>query len=141
MNDQTIRDQMLNFSLERLDLALKKKPTDEEGKAAYQQALSAFNAYIEMAKVDDAHEEQTARRELEERKMEREEAREAECQKKQRRHDIMLKGIEIGAMVLVAPLIKHICNRSNIKLIGQVEQMEMFTSTPGRTLGKMFDWR
>lgn len=52
--------------------------------------------------------------------------------------------IRVGTFVaglIFAPIIDTICKRSLAKFIGTVEQMETFTSTPGRSMSSWFKWR
>lgn len=46
-----------------------------------------------------------------------------------------------AAGLVLAPIIDTICKRSLAKFIGTVEQMETFTSTPGRSMSSWFKWK
>lgn len=46
----------------------------------------------------------------------------------------------VGGLVLT-PVITTLCQRNLAKFIGTVEQMETFTSTPGRSMSSWFRWK
>lgn len=55
--------------------------------------------------------------------------------------DLAIKIGTVAAGVLITPMIDYICKRSLAGFIGKVEQMETFTSTPGRSIGSWFKWK
>lgn len=46
----------------------------------------------------------------------------------------------LGGLVLT-PVITTVCQKHLAKFIGTVEQMETFTSTPGRSMSSWFRWK
>lgn len=134
MNDQELKSLMANVATDRLEYALSQEPGSEEGEAAFKQGVTAFNAYTELAKVDDAHEELVERRRIEKQKQLRDE----ELRVKESKRDRIVKGIEIAAIAVVAPVVGYACNRAFAGFLCKAEQFETFTSTAGRSLGKIF---
>ena len=55
--------------------------------------------------------------------------------------DLMIKIGTVAAGVLLTPIIDTVCKRSLAGFIGKVEQMETFTSTPGRSMSSWFKWK
>lgn len=56
--------------------------------------------------------------------------------------DQLIKIGTFAAGLILAPLIETLCKRSLTKYIGTIEQMETFTSTPGRSmLPSFFRWK
>lgn len=54
------------------------------------------------------------------------------------------RAIKIGtfaAGLVLAPVVDTVCKRSLAKFIGTVEQMETFTSSPGRSISSWFRWK
>ena len=58
--------------------------------------------------------------------------------KKEKRWDMVFKGLEVAAVPAILKIVELGCNKYLIKYIGTIEQMETFTGTPGRAIGKMF---
>ena len=134
---EDLKELMGTVAAERLDYARNCDAGDDAGDKAFEQGITAFKAYVEMAKIDDAHNEEIDRRELEREKQLREEELKRETAKKDR----WMKGIEIGLVVVAAPIIGMVCNKNLAKFICKAEQFETFTSTAGRSLGKMFKFK
>ena len=121
--DDGVKDLMANVAIERLEIARNCDPGDEQGDEAFKQGMEAAKLYAEIADALAKHEEELAREEI----------RRSEAKK-----DRWIKGIEIGATVIAVPVIGLFCNKSFAKYVGKIEQFEIFTSTPGRSLNKMF---
>lgn len=122
--DDGVRDLMANVAIERLEYARNCDPGDEKGDKAFEQGMAAAKEYTELTEANAKHEEELARE---------------ENRLREAKRDRWVKGIEIGATVLAVPLIGLACNRNFAKFVGRdIEQFEIFTSTPGRSLSKMF---
>lgn len=134
MNDQGLKNLVANVATARLEYALNHEPGSEEGELAFKQGITAFNAYTELAKIDDAHEELVERRRIEEQKQFRDEA----LRMKESKRDRIVKGIEIAAVAVIAPVVGYACNRAFAGFLCKAEQFETFTTTAGRSLGKIF---
>lgn len=52
--------------------------------------------------------------------------------------DISMRVIEIAVIPVSLKLVDLKCHKSLVRMIGTIEQMECFTSTPGKAIGKMF---
>lgn len=52
--------------------------------------------------------------------------------------DRVVKVITFSAGLVITPLIDWIVKRNLTKVIGTIEQMDIFTSTPGRSISKWF---
>ena len=133
MNDQNLKQLMADVATERLELAKQSSPGTEEAEVAFKQGVTAFNAYTELVKAEDAHEELVERRELEKQKQDREES----ARRKERISNGIIKGLEIGAMI-AAPVVGYFCNKKLAAFLCEVEQFETFTTTAGKSLGRMF---
>ena len=141
MND--LKNLMADVATERLAYAQVRKAGDAEADKAFEQGITAAKICIEMTKMDDTHEEQVEQRriEVERQDLEREkQIREEELKRKQARNDRIIKGIEIAATVILVPVVGLLCNKAQINHVGKLEQFEVFTSTAGRSAGKMFKW-
>lgn len=55
--------------------------------------------------------------------------------------DLAIKIGTVAAGVFITPVIDYVLKRSLAGFIGKVEQMETFTSTPGRAIGSWFKWK
>lgn len=49
-------------------------------------------------------------------------------------------GLFVGGLILT-PVIDTLCKRNLTKYIGTIEQMETFTSSPGRSISSWFRWK
>lgn len=55
--------------------------------------------------------------------------------------EINLKVASIVTGIALAPVVDTMCKRYLAGFIGKVEQMEIFTSTPGRSISSWFRWK
>ena len=55
--------------------------------------------------------------------------------------DRVIKIGTFAAGLVIAPFVDTVCKRSLAKFIGTVEQMETFTSSPGRSISSWFRWK
>lgn len=133
-NEIDVKDLMAEVAVDRLSYAKNCKAGDEIGDKAFEQGVTAYKAYADMTKIDDAHDEELRRQELEKTKQEHDE----ENRKKERKKEYVVKGIEFVGGVVVAPAIAYVANKGLVKYIGTIEQMETFTSSAGRAIGRMF---
>lgn len=133
-NDQNLKQLMADVAKQRLERAKEYGPGTDEGEVAFKEGLQAFNAYNEMVKTQDAHEELIERRVMEKDKQTRDEV----IRKKERTKDYI---VFIGGAVVTAvatPVVYHFCNKDLAKFLCKVEEFETFTTTAGKSLGKMF---
>lgn len=129
-----LKSLMADVAAERLDYAKNCEPGDEASEVALKQGVTAFNAYTELAKMEAEREELIERRAIEREKM----AREEELRKKEAKKDRIVKCIEIAALAVVTPVVGYACNRAFANFLCKAEQFETFTTTAGRSLGKVF---
>lgn len=61
--------------------------------------------------------------------------------KEEAKWDRVFKIGTFAAGLVIAPVIDTVCKRSLAKFIGTVEQMETFTSSPGRSISSWFRWK
>lgn len=61
-----------------------------------------------------------------------------EADKKAAKTEMWIKIGTFAAGLVLAPAIDYVCKRSLTKVIGTVEQMETFTSTPGKSISSWF---
>ena len=125
MNIYELESVACEFAADRMQRAKEHVPKSEESRAALEQAVDAARVCTEIAKIREAREEQEKNEKL---------------KSKDARIDRMVKAAEIVGLMLIAPTVKYLFDRRRIIDIGLVERMESFTSTPGRALGKMFDF-
>lgn len=125
MNIYELEGVACEFAADRMKRAKDHAPKSEESNAALEQAIDAAKLCTEIAKIREAREEQEKNEKL---------------KAKEVRIDRMIKAAEIVGLILVAPTVKYLFDKRRIVDIGLVERMESFTSTPGRALGKMFDF-
>ena len=64
-----------------------------------------------------------------------------EADREAAKRDLVVKIGTFTAGLVLAPVIDTLCKRSLAKFIGTVEQMETFTSTPGRSMSSWFKWK
>lgn len=63
----------------------------------------------------------------------------ASNEQKNAKKERVIKYIQVGGGIILTPIIGYFINRKLIKVVGEVEQMEIFTTTPGKKIiGKMF---
>ena len=120
--------------MKRLEDAKDAEPGTKEGDAAFEQAMEAAKLCADLIKIDDAREEQERRREMDEEKQTRDEklkARESVI-------NTVVRGVEIVGTIVLVPTLTYVFNKRLATHIGTVEQFETYTTTPGRSLGKMF---
>lgn len=98
----------------RLDDAMSLCDLDQKSKA-FKEAMEAVDRLNEMNKIENAN-----------------------AGKNEKRLEVAIKVVEVAAMPIMLKLIDLGCHKSLINTIGRIEQMEAFTSTPGRAISKMF---
>lgn len=135
MNEKDLKDLLAEVAADRLQKALENDPgNDDYDSEAFDEGITAVKAYTEMVKVDDAHNEELGRQELEKDKQESDKKFKMSESTKEK----IIKGVELGLVVVVAPIIGYKCNKNLAQFLCKAEQFESFTSTAGRSLGKMF---
>ena len=69
-----------------------------------------------------------------------EEILKAETSKTEKK-EVNLKLVSIVAGIALTPVMDTLCKRYLAGFIGKVEQMETFTSSPGRSISSWFRWK
>lgn len=111
---------------DRLEKALFEEGDDEEVNAAFKQAMEAVDREIELSKIEASREEQVKKQEL---------------AAKEARNTWILRGIELGVVAIVAPTIGYLFNRSFARDICNFEKDYTFTTSAGRSLSKLFNFK
>lgn len=63
----------------------------------------------------------------------------ASLEAKNAKKERIIKWVQVGGGIIATPIIGYFINRKLIRVVGEVEQMEIFTTTPGKKIiGKMF---
>jgi hypothetical protein len=55
--------------------------------------------------------------------------------------DTAVRIVTFAAGLVLTPVITTVCQRNLAKFIGTIEQMETFTSMPGRSIASWFRWK
>lgn len=138
MNEKDLKELLAEVAADRLQYALECKPDDEDyDDQAFDEGITAVKAYTELMKADDAHSEELGRQELEEKKQESDK----EFKMSESTKEKIMKGIELGCVVVITPVIGYLSNKGLAKFLCKAEQFETFTTTAGRSLGKMFKFK
>lgn len=134
MQDINLKEQVAVYASERLEVARKLGVKDDECDKAFEQAMKAVKIYGELTKIDDEHSEELDRQELtkENQDLER------DMKRMVARGDRIFKVVEIAAVAVLAPTLTYVFNRKFAEFLCEAEQFESFTSTAGRSLGKIF---
>jgi hypothetical protein len=112
VNTQNRHDEELN---RMYDILATCEPGTDEYERVLNEIMKAKEGEAEILKIEDA--------------------------RKEAKIDTKIKvGIFIAGLI-VTPVIDTLCKRSLAKFIGTVEQMETFTSTPGRSMSSWFKWK
>ena len=90
-------------------------PGTDEYKAVHEELLKALGVMNETIKIEDA--------------------------RRGAKTDMVVKIVTFGAGLVLTPVITTLCQRNLAKFIGTIEQMETFTSTPGRAMSSWFRWK
>ena len=81
----------------------------------FDEAMEALDRFIELSKIDN--------------------------EKIETKNNKLMKYIEIGGTILVAPLIGYLTNKSLMKMMSLFEKNYTFTTTAGRSLSKIFSFK
>lgn len=153
----------------KLQNALDAVAGSDEEKKFFDQAMTAVDKQINLDKVDCTYQESYDKNEIENRKLDAEtnlnneklnfekEKFELEKSKADReqviqdrdevfrnedaRNAIIIRGVEIACSCVIAPIIGYGINRGLSKLIMRWEEGNTFTTTPGKTLRGMFQFK
>lgn len=146
----------------KLQNALDAEAGSDEEKKFFDQAMTAVDKQINLDKVDCTYQENYDKNETENRKLEAEtnlnkEKFELEKSKAEReqviqdrdeafrdkdaRNTIIIRGIEVACSCVISPIIGYGINRGLSKLIMRWEEGNTFTTTPGKTLRGMFQFK
>ena len=60
---------------------------------------------------------------------------------KKEKKEVNLKVASIAAGIVLTPVVDTLCKRYLAGFIGKVEQMEYFTSSPGKSISSWFRWK
>lgn len=111
---------------QRLEQALDLDECTKESNIMFTEAMSAVDKSIELSKLEAARDEQIQKQEL----------AIAEAKK-----DRIVKCVEIGAAIILAPVINTMCNKAYAKIICHFEKDYTFTTTAGRSLSRLFNFK
>ena len=153
----------------KLQNALDAEAGSDEEKKFFDHAMTPVDKQINLDKVDCAEQENQDKNETENRKLEAEtnlnnekfelekEKFELEKSKAEReqviqdrdeafrgkdaRNTIIIRGAEIACSCIIGPIIGYRINRALSKLIMRWEEGNTFTTTPGKTLRGMFQFK
>ena len=90
-------------------------PGTDEYKAVHEELLKALEVMNETTKIEDS--------------------------RRSAKTDTVVKVTTFAAGLVLTPEITMVCQKSLAKFIGNVEQMETFTSTAGRSMSSWFRWK
>lgn len=60
---------------------------------------------------------------------------------KTEKKEVNLKVVSLAAGLALTPVVDTLCKRYLAGFIGKVEQMEYFTSSPGKSISSWFRWK
>lgn len=151
---------------DRLEQALQLKAEDEGFNIVFKQAMDAIDRRLELSKIEASDEQALKKQELAEQDMQkkyelaeeelkkkqeqleqearRQEFAELELKQKQERAEKdmkigwILKGVELGLLVVVVPIIRYRTNKGYAKLLCNFEKDYTFTTSGGRSLSRLF---
>ena len=90
-------------------------PGTDEYKAVHEELLKALEVMNETTKIEDS--------------------------RRSAKTDTVVKVTTFAAGLVLTPLVTTFCQKHLAKFIGTIEQMETFTSTPGRAMSSWFRWK
>ena len=90
-------------------------PGTDEYKAVHEELLKALEVMNETTKIEDS--------------------------RRSAKTDTVVKVTTFAAGLVLTPLVTTFCQQHLAKFIGTIEQMETFTSTPGRSMSSWFRWK
>lgn len=115
------RELLERVTTNRLDEAL--NGSDEELKSrAFREAMTALDKQFELSKLDATE-------------------REENTKLKEARNDRIIRCVEIGATVLLVPVIDYVFKNKFAERICTFEKDYTFTTTPGKTFGGLFRFK
>lgn len=115
------RDLLEEVTQNRLEEAL--SSTDDDKKAAaFKEAMEALNKQIEISKIDASNDEE-------------------ESKLKEAKKDRIIRCVELGATVLLTPVLDYAFKKSFAKIICSFEKDYTFTTTAGKTFGGLFRFK
>ena len=88
------------------------EPGTDQYNAVQAELLNAINVLNEMAKTVDS--------------------------RKGAKTDTIIRAVTFVGGMVGTPIVTYFCQKKLARFIGEVEQMETFTSTPGRSIGSWF---
>ena len=113
--DATIK-QDYELEVQRLQKELKElTPGSDKYHAVQEALLAAMNVLNEMAKEENS--------------------------RKGAKTDAILRAVTFIGGLVGTPIITYCCQKRLAKFIGTVEQMETFTTMPGRSISSWFRWK
>ena len=90
-------------------------PGTEQYEAVHQELLKALEVLNETTKIEDS--------------------------RRGAKTDTVVKVATFAAGLVLTPVITTVCQKHLAKFIGTIEQMDTFTSTPGRSMSSWFRWK
>ena len=110
---------------DRLDAALNEYD-EEKKKLAFEEAMKAIDRSIELTKLEDSKEENIKNNEI---------------KLKESKKDRIIKCVEIGGALLIAPFIESFIKKGYAKIICNFEKDYTFTTSAGRGLSSLFRFK
>lgn len=131
--DEKSRELMQEVLQDRLEKSINEFLDAEERNTAFEQAMKIADRQAKIYESDIVYDDQVKKLEHEKEKL--------ETEKSENKKNRWVKAGEIFAVTILVPVIYYCANKGLIKEVGTVEQMEHFSGTPGRSLGKMFNFK
>lgn len=116
--DEVIKD--------RLTRAMKNGSDADELKAVFDEAMMAIDRQVKLDEIEASRNEQVRNEEL---------------KKEEAKKDRIVRVVEIGAVLLAAPVIETICKKAYAKMLCEFEKDYTFTTTAGRALSGLFRFK
>lgn len=116
--DEVIKD--------RLTRALNNGGDAEEKKATFDEAMMALDRQVKLDEIEASREEQI---------------RNEEVKKDEAKKDRIVRCVEIGVLLLAAPMVETVCKKAYAKMLCEFEKDYTFTTTAGRALSGLFRFK
>lgn len=125
MNEEN-RKLLDEVTKQKLEEALNAKSGSDEEKEAFRKAMEAVEKQTEISKVEASKDEVNSKQEL---------------AKSEAKRNMIIKGVEIGVALVAVPVVQYFCNKGYAKLICTFEKDYTFTTSAGRSLNKLFNFK
>lgn len=120
------KEQLEKVYIYKLEEALNPDLDSEDSKIAFNQAMQVADRLIEVSKIEDSYDEKI---------------RDDELKEKESRKNRIVKGVEIAALVIVAPIIDFKIKKNLSRDFMNFEKEGTFTTTPGRATSSWFRFK